>query len=98
VSVTEAIKPSAPIWKGVSLIISNHFNYNSKLLVMPRHNIGRHLVFRATVIKWNYPTYRIHFTAKQGKDKDVNVVTPLSLSPAYGIPETKIFSAQRCWR
>jgi len=82
---------------GVSLIMSNHFNYNSKFLVMPRHNIGRHLVFRASVIKWNDPKYRIHFTAKQGKDNDVDVVTPLSLSPVYRIPETKIFSAQHCW-
>lgn len=97
VSVIEAIKPSAPIWKGVSLIMSNHFNYNSKLLVMPRHNVGRHLVFRASVIKWNDLTYRIHFTAKQGKDKDVDAITPFSLSPAYRIPEPKIFSAQNCW-
>lgn len=75
VSVMKAIKPSAPIWKAVGLIMSNHFNYNSKLLVMPRHNIGRHLVatssalFRASVIKWNDPTYQIHFTAKKGKTK-----------------------------
>jgi hypothetical protein len=59
VSVMKAIKPSVPIWKAVSLITSNHFNYNSKILVMPHHNIGRHLVaissvvFRASVIKWN---------------------------------------------
>jgi hypothetical protein len=99
----KAIKPSAPIWKGASLIMSNHFNHNSKFLVMPRHNIGRHLVatsneaFTASVIKWNDPKYRIHFTAKPAKDKDVDVVTPLSLSPAYRVPEPNIFSAQNCW-
>jgi hypothetical protein len=95
-------KPSAPIWKAVSLIMGKYFNYNSKLLVMPRHNTGRHLVarssavFRGSVIKWNDPTYRIHFTAKQGKDEHVDVVALLSLSPAYRIPESKIFSAQNC--
>jgi len=82
--------------------MSNHFNYNSKLLVMPRHNIGRNLVatssvvFRASVIKWNDPTYRIHFTAKQGKDKDIDVVKTLSLSPTYRFHESKIFCAQNC--
>jgi basic membrane lipoprotein Med (substrate-binding protein (PBP1-ABC) superfamily) len=83
--------------------MSNHFNYNSKILVMPRHNTGRHLVatssvvFRASVIKWNDPTYRIHFIAKQVKDKDVDVVTPLSPPHAYRTPEPEILSAQNCW-
>ena len=89
----KAIKTTAPIWKGLSLIMSNHLHYNSKFLVMPRQNAGRRVVatssvvFTVAVIEWNYPTYRICFTAKQGKDNVIAVLTPLSPSPAYRIPE-----------